>query len=236
MAECWLYVYENTRRRAIYIGIADRMDRVFQAHNAAAEQLRDEPDTVILQTPVPFGSRRDARKAEAIAIHVATLAGIDVAVEDDDATLLRYTNRSGTVSTAELAPAIFVREGTLDASTLRRTLFVPISPGSIDGRVAPFGGHRGAVFADRVARYWNVGRRQRPRIERAIAVLTGGRNLVLGDWDVDPARDWTSSPNAGSRVEIPLRDWADDDPRGVKGMRLLGHRSNSGVTYSADLR
>lgn len=236
MAECWLYLYENRAHRSLYVGIANSMSRVFEAHNEAAEALRDLPDTVILQTAEPFATRRDARKAEAIAIHVATLAGIDVATESEDGSLLRYTNRSGVVSTRELTSALLIRDGDVEAASLRGTVFVPVSPESIDGRVAPFGGLSGAAFADRAARYWNVAWDKRGRIERVIAVLTGGRNVILGDWDVDPTGRWQPLEDAGSRVEIPLRDPDADDPRGIKGMRLVGHRSNSGVTYSADLR
>lgn len=71
MAECWLYIYENANLSSIYIGIADNMQRVYQSHNLAAEQLRDAPGSVALQTVKPFSSRADARKAEVIAIHIS---------------------------------------------------------------------------------------------------------------------------------------------------------------------
>jgi predicted GIY-YIG superfamily endonuclease len=236
MAECWLYVYENRAQRSIYIGIADSMSRVFGEHNSEAEKLRDARGTEIVQTLKPFSSRADARKAEAIAIYVATLAGVKVSAETGDGTVLTYTNIAGTASTGELGPAILVREGTLHAAALTGTVLVPITPNEVDGRPGPFGGRGGALFAERTSQYGNIARAKRPHITRAIAVLTGGRSIVLGDWDVDPSASWKPDIDVGSRVAIPLINAGEDDPRGTKGMRLIGHRLNSGPTYSADLR
>lgn len=70
-SQCWLYIYENREQKSIYIGIAGNMERIFGVHNTEAATLRDAPGTLILQTTQPFGSHADARKAEAIAIHVA---------------------------------------------------------------------------------------------------------------------------------------------------------------------
>lgn len=246
MAECWLYLYENRAERSLYIGIADSMERVFAPHNKDAERLRDSPGSEILQTLKPFSSRADARKAEAIAIHVATLAGVRVTAEtdtgetvtvaNDTGSIMTYTNRAGTISSSELGPAILVREGTLDVSTFAGTVFIPITANEIDGRPGPFGGRRGAVFADRTSKYWNIAKAKRPSIKRAIAVLVGGRNIVLGDWDVEPTDSWAPSEYGGTRIAIPLSTPEKDDPRGIKGMQITGHRLNSGPTYSADLR
>jgi len=68
MAHCWLYIYENRERRQIYIGIADQMDRVFEDHNSDAMELLSADGTEIIQTVLPFSSRADARKAEAIGL------------------------------------------------------------------------------------------------------------------------------------------------------------------------
>lgn len=236
MTTCWLYIYENRAKRSIYIGIADSMGRVFEGHNPDAEALRDAAGTEIVQTLEPFSSRADARKAEAIAIHVAALAGFRVSSTDDDGVELTYTNIAGTASTGQLGPAIHVRAGTLDASTLTGTVFVPISPNVVDGRPGPFGGRGGALFAERTSQYWNISSAKRPHIRRAIAVLTGGRSIVLGDWDVDPDGSWRPDIDVGSRAAIPLAEPHRDNPRGTKGLRLVGHRLNSGPTYSRDLR
>lgn len=236
MAHCWLYIYENRERRQIYIGIADQMDRVFEDHNSDAMELLSADGTEIIQTVLPFSSRADARKAEAIAIHIAVFAGQDVAVTTEDGRSMTYTNRAGVQSTRELGPAIFLREGVVDAASMSGTIFVPITPSPLDGRVGPFGGSKGAVFADRASRYWNVALWKRSHITRVVAVLTGPRKVILGDWDVRSAESWRQPDPASSRVEIPLVDESDDDPRGVKGMTLSGHRLNSGVTYSQDLR
>ena len=37
----WLYLYENTKAKKIYIGIGKSMERVFERHNRQAEDLRD---------------------------------------------------------------------------------------------------------------------------------------------------------------------------------------------------
>ncbi|WP_022883374.1 hypothetical protein [Glaciibacter superstes] len=220
---------------SIYIGIADSMGRVYQKHNEKAEHLRDAPGSVILQTMTPFSSRADARKAEAIAIHVASMAGVSVSVEDEDRPLLTNTNIAGVNSTQELGPAIVTRDGMVSWESLSGTVFVPISADELEGRPAPFGGHGGAFFADRASKHWNVSAAKRQRITRLMAILKGGRNVIVGDWDVDTEGAW-SDVEGSSRVTVPLVDPQMDDPRGEKGKRLEGHRLNSGVTYSPDLR
>ena len=88
--ETWLYIYEGAprgdeeERRPIYIGIGERMGRVFEQHNPDAERLRDAEGTLIRQTLEPFSSREDALKAEAIAIHVASLMGLDPIYDAED--------------------------------------------------------------------------------------------------------------------------------------------------------
>ncbi|WP_166789962.1 hypothetical protein [Cryobacterium sp. TMT1-2-2] len=231
---CWLYMYENRRQNSIYIGIATSMARVYQRHNEAAEQLRDAPGSVILQTVEPFSSRRDARKAEAIAIHVATIAGTQVCTDDE--VPLTNTNIAGIHSTTVLGPAIFTKDEAIQWSSLIGTVIVPIAADELEGRPAPFGGHGGAFFADRARKHWNVAQVKRPRIRRIIALLKGGPNIILGDWDVDPEGDWTLDSVHTTRVAVPLIDAERDDPRGDKGKRLDGHHLNSGVTYSADLK
>lgn len=212
------------------------MDRVFEDHNSDALELLAADGTEIMQTVLPFSSRADARKAEAIAIHIAVFAGQNVAAATEDGRTMTYTNRAGVQSTSELGPAIFLRDGTIDAACMRGTLFVPITPSPLDGRVAPFGGSKGAVVADRASRFWNVSEWRRSRVTRLVAVLTGPRKVILGDWDVRLAVPWQRPDPESSRVEVPLIDEGDDDPRGIKGMTLVGHRLNSGVTYSQDLR
>lgn len=235
MGACWLYIYENKARNSVYIGIADSMERVFGKHNAAAEELRDSLGAVILQTVKPFQSRQDARKAEAIAIHIATMGRVTVAGEDDDGIPLSYTNISGTRSTTELGPAIFTKAGTIEWDSLQGTALVPIHADELEGRPAPFGAHPSAIFAERAHQHWSITPNKRPKIVRLMALLTGSGNIILGDWDVAPQHDWKFSADSAPRVAIPLLNPDQDDPRSVKGMRVKGHRMNSGVTYSPDL-
>lgn len=243
MSKCWLYIYENIDRRAIYIGIGDSMSRVFGPHNPEATALRDTtPGTVVLQTYEPFSSRSDARKAEAIAIHIAALAGL-TAHTADDADGLVTTNISGTQSSQVLGPAIVTRDETVEWSDIRQTLVVTIAPHAIPGHLAPFGANDPSEFSLRANRWWNVRLRQRPKVHRLIAVLKGSGSLVLGCWEVDQAGEWRLIPDSENqpkgyrtRVEVPLVDPADDNVDDLKGKRIVGFRANSAVRYSDDIR
>src|SRR5699024_12598329 len=73
--ETWLYLYEDRSEKRLYVGIADRLDRVWGPHNADAETVRDAPRPQVLQTREPFSSRDDALKAEALPIRRAMLSG-----------------------------------------------------------------------------------------------------------------------------------------------------------------
>ena len=132
--ETWLYIYEGAprsdeeERRSIYIGIGQSMGRVFEAHNPDAESLRDTEGTLIRQTVEPFSSREDALKAEAIAIHVASLMGLDPIydAEDEDELFEKndksVTNISGTKTSKHLGPAIFTRPGEVAQDQMRETI------------------------------------------------------------------------------------------------------------------
>ena len=236
MKKCWLYIYENERLNSIYIGIADSMSRVYEKHNDAAEHLRDAHGTHILQTLQPFNSREDARKAEAIAIHVAAFAGTAITTEDDDGEVFTVTNLSGVKSTKELGPAIPIRPGTVHWDSLEATAIVPIGSYVLEGRPSPFGGHTGAFLAERTSKYWNVSIWKRTKIRRLIAATTGSGNHIIGDWDVSAEDEWKPSPGPNNRVAFPLTNPENHDPRKIVGMHLEGHTMNSGITYSADLR
>lgn len=232
--ETYLYLYEHRARKRLYVGIADEMGRVWQDHNGDAVELREAAGTQILQTVEPFSTREDALKAEAIAIHVAMLAGMTVEVAGDvdveDGRVL-VTNRAGVKRTSALGPAVLRREGSIDYSELRRTAIVTISDRDLEGRRGPYGGREAAEFSERARQYWRVGAAKQGRVERLIAILSGSRGLILGDWDVDPSGGYGPDGDV-----FPLVDPADDDPRGVKGMRLTGVRGQSGRIYSGDLR
>lgn len=221
----WLYLYESADRRSVYIGIGNSMERVWEPHNHEAEELRNEPSTMILQTIEPFSSREDALKAEAIAIHVATMGGQRV-ISDLD-----VTNRAGTKGTSRLGPAVMRRSGEVPASTLTNTAIVPIRAEAMDERPGPYGGRAGAVFSERAQKYWTVAADKQERVTRLIAVLAGSDGVILGDWDVDPLKGYGPDGDV-----FPLVDAAKDDPRGVKGKRLTGIRCNSRQVYSFDLR
>jgi len=246
----WLYLYENTKAKKIYIGIGKSMERVFERHNRQAEDLRDSSGTLIRQTVEPFSSRRDALMAEAIAIHVASLMGMKPIIdseqqselfipEEDSATT---TNIQGLKSTKFLEPAIYVKDGEVAHEDLSETIIVPISPKDIEGRPSAFGGNSGEFFADRARGYWNVAVQNRSKIRRLIAVLTGSRRIILGSWDVDPEREWTLIPNHEkrespyrTRVEIPIINESQDNVKDLKGKTYLG-RLGQGVSYSADIK
>ena len=246
----WLYIYEGAprgdeERRSIYIGIGESMGRVFEPHNPDAERLRDTEGTLIRQTVEPFSSREDALKAEAIAIHVASLMGLDPIydAEDEDELFEKndkpVTNIAGTKTSKHLGPAIFTRPGEVAQGEMKETIIVPISPKSIEGRASAFGGNPGEVFIDRAAQAWNVAPDKRPKIRRLVAVLTGSRNVILGSWEVDPSREWElvcpELPSRySSRVKIPVPHPKQDDVGEIKGKRYVGSL-NLGVGYSPDI-
>ena len=249
--ETWLYIYEGApcsdeeERRSIYIGIGQSMGRVFEPHNPDAERLRDTEGTLIRQTVKPFSSREDALKAEAIAIHVASLMGLDPIydAEDEDELFERndksVTNISGTKTSKHLGPAILTRPGKVRQDELTNTIIVPISANPIEGRVSAFGGNTGEEFIDRAAQAWNVAPDKRPKIRRLVAVLTGSRHVILGSWEVDPSREWElvcpELPSRySSRVKIPVPHPKQDDVGEIKGKRYEGSL-NSGVVYSPDI-
>ena len=252
MAEkTWLYIYEGAprsdeeERRSIYIGIGKSMGRVFEPHNPDAERLRDAKGTLIRQTVEPFSSRKDALKAEAIAIHVASLMGLDPIYDAEDEDELfneddkTVTNIAGTKTSKHLGPAIFTREGKVAQDKMEGTIIVPITPGSIEGRASAFGGNPGDVFIDRAAQAWNVAPDKRPKIRRLVAVLTGSRHVILGSWEVDPSCEWElicpESPSRySSRVKIPVPHPEQDDVGEIKGKRYVGSL-NLGVVYSPDI-
>ena len=246
MAEkTWLYIYEGAPRsdeegrRSIYIGIGKSMERVFESHNADAERLRDAEGTLIRQTVEPFSSREDALKAEAIAIHVASLMGLDpiYAAEDEEELFEKddksVTNIQGTKTSKHLGPAIFTRPGEVAQDELRNTIIVPISADSLEGRVSAFGGNTGEVFIERAAQYWNVASDKRPKIRKLVAVLTKA-HVILGSWEVDPSLEWELADPDTTCIRIPVPHPEDDDVDGFKGKRYVGTLQPRGV-YSPDI-
>ena len=247
MAEkTWLYIYEGVRpsneeeRRSIYIGIGQSMGRVFEPHNPDAERLRDTEGTLIRYTVEPFSSREDALKAEAIAIHVASLMGLDPIYDSqDEKDDKSVTNIQGRKTSKHLGPAIFTRPGEVTQDKMRETIIVPISPKPIEERASAFGGNPGEVFIDRAAQAWNVALDKRPKIRRLVAVLTGSRHVILGSWEVDPSREWElvcpdANPPYRTRVRVPVPHPENDDVDGFKGMRYVGALQLRPV-YSPDI-
>ena len=229
----YLYLYDGADRR-IYIGIGNEMTRPWQAHNDDAQALLAEPTTQVLQTPEPFSSWDDARKAEAIAIHVAALAGMRIFSDREDAReiVAQATNRAGMKSTQHLVPAVHRKEGVIEYGTLEQTAIVVLWPGDIDERGSLHGGRDVATFVARAEKTWKLKTARlvgyRPR--RLLAIMKTS-HVIVGDWNLD-----LEAPVLDDR--FILADPRIDDPRGVKGMRLelAGARLGNGVTWSSDIR
>ena len=249
--ETWLYLYEGAPRgegegrRSIYIGICESRERVYERHNPDADRLRDTEGTLIRQTVKPFSSREDALRAEAVAIHVASLMGLDPIydAEDEDELFEKHdksvTNISGTKTSKHLGPAIFTHEGEVAQDQMRETIIVPISPDSLEGRASAFGGNPGDVFIERAAQAWNVAPDKRPKIRRLVAVLTGSRHVILGSWEVDPSLEWVlvnpdANPPFNKRIRVPVPHPENDNVDGIKGKCYVG-RLQVGVLYSPDI-
>lgn len=219
--QCYLYTYENQRLGKIYIGIGNSPSRVWEHHNADALTLLAETDTQVKITPVPFANRAQARKAEAIAIHVASLAGLQV-----------LTNRAGTTATSELTTAVYRREGVVHFKDLTRTCIVVLKPDPIGDRPALHGGQTAPVFVARAREFWGLGRARRERYDaiRLIAIQKSV-HTILGDWNLDSHDHWTDEAFA-------LLAPDDDDPRGARGKTLNwdGYQPGTTVTWSNDIR
>lgn len=215
------------------------MGRVFEQHNPEAESLRNAEGTLIRQTVEPFSSREDALRAEAVAIHVASLMGLEpiYAAEDEDELFERtdksVTNISGTKTSKYLGPAIFTCRGEVDQGEMRETIIVPISADSLEGRVSPFGGNSGDVFIERAAQYWNVAPDKRPKIRKLVAVLTKA-HVILGSWEVDPSREWELADPDSTCIRIPVPHPEQDNVNDFKGKRYVGTLQPRGV-YSPDI-
>jgi len=248
--ETWLYIYEGAprsdeERRPIYIGIGESMGRVFEGHNPDAERLRDAEGTLIRQTVDRGRGRQAALRAEAIAIHVASLMGLDPIYDAEDEDELfneddkMVTNIAGTKTSKHLGPAIFTRDGEVAQDEMKATIIVPITPDSLEGRASAFGGNPGEVFIERAAQAWNVAPDKRPKIRRLVAVLTGSRHVILGSWEVDPSREWElvcpdANPPYRTRVRVPVPHPENDDVDDFKGKRYVGTLQPQPV-YSPDI-
>ena len=210
------------------------MTRPWQAHNEDAQALLAEPTTQVLQTPEPFSSRDDARKAEAIAIHVAALAGMRILSDREDALeiVAQATNRAGMKSTQHLVPAVLRKEGTIDYGTLKQTAIVVLKPGDIDERGSLHGGRDVATFVTRAEKVWplTTARSANYGPRRLLAIMKTS-HIIVGDWDLD-----LETPVLDDR--FVLAEPRNDDPRGVKGMwlDLAGARLGNLVTWSSDIR
>jgi len=229
----YVYLYEGAQGR-IYIGLGTEMTRPWEPHNADAEALLHEPTTQVLQTPEPFSSRRDARVAEAIAIHVAALARLQISSdhEDVDAIRAQATNRAGALSTRHLVPAVLRKPGAVDYAVLRKTAIVVLKPGDVDDRPSLHAGRTVTTFAQRAEKYWPLGRaRSAGYAPRRLLAIMKTSHIIAGDWDLG-----VSSPLVTDR--FVLADPSEDDVRDVKGMRLeLGSaRLGNRVTWSSDIR
>ena len=248
--ETWLYIYEGAprsdeERRPIYIGIGESMGRVFEQHNPDAERLRDAEGTLIRQTVEPFSSRKDALRAEAIAIHVASLMGLDPIYDAEDEDELfneddkMVTNIAGTKTSKHLGPAIFTRDGEVAQDEMKATIIVPITPDSLEGRASAARSINTSPGLPPNAEAWNVAPNKRPKIRRLVAVLTGSRHVILGSWEVDPSREWElvcpdANPPYRTRVRVPVPHPENDDVDGFKGMRYVGALQPQPV-YSPDI-
>lgn len=246
-----VYIYENTRaperEAAIYIGIGNRL-RPYEPHNTEATKLRNAATTDVVITREAFSTRSDALRAEAIAIHVASLMGIEVLFDahDDEmgemketheATRTAVTNRSALKSTTHLGPAIFTRKGQVDFLDLERTCLVTLDPHSIDNRGSLHHGRAPEEIADRARKWWSLGTAVRHDYApiRLVAVMKAA-NIILGDWDLVMNEPIIHDDNDDREYNtFNLVDPAKDDPRAVKGKELTGFRGSQQISWSQDI-
>src|SRR5699024_11514349 len=101
----------------------------------------------------------------------------------------------------------------------------------MDDRRGPYGGAGGAVFSQRAQKWWKIAPAKQHKVERLIAILAGSHGVILGDWDVDVRSGY--GPNGDV---FPLVDPADDDPRKIKGMRLVGVSGQRSEEHTSELQ
>lgn len=251
MSQSHIYIYENTRdsdnQPAVYIGIGDQL-RPYGPHNEHATALRQSPMTDVIITHESFSTRRDARRAEAIAIHIASLMGAEVIIDSEteadgemqeihQETRTAVTNRSGMVSTSHLGPAVYTKGGDMDFFDLQHTALVTLDPTRFGDRGAIHFGSPPEQMAERARKWWSLGRAAHndyaPR--RLLAVMKA-TNVILGDWDLVAETpivhiDEDTREFNGFNLVNP----SNDDPRGVKGMTLKHFRGSQGVAWSQDI-
>ena len=152
--------------------------------------------------------------------------------EDAAEIAAQATNRAGMKSTQHLVPAVLRKEGTIDYGALKQTAIVVLKPSDIDERGTLHGGRDVTTFVARAEKSWPLTTAcyygYRPR--RLLAIMKTS-HVIVGDWDLDP-----ETPTLDDR--FVLADPHNDDPRGVKGMRLdlAGARLGNLVTWSSDIR
>lgn len=251
MSESHVYIYENTRdsenQSAIYIGIGDQL-RPYASHNEEATALRDTPATDVMITHEPFSTRRDALRAEAIAIHIASLMGAKVVIDSNNdadgemtetrqATKTAVTNRSALVSTSHIGPAVYTQPGEVDFFDLKKTGLVTLDPTRFGDQGTIHAGRLPEQMAERARKWWSLSRAARNEYapQRLLAIMKS-TNVILGDWDlVSDSPIVHHDEDTREFNAFNLTDPTSDDPRGVKGKKLTSFRGSQGVSWSQDI-
>jgi hypothetical protein len=239
MAEggAYLYIAESTGTHEIYIGIGTSTSRIYGAHNPEAERLIKDSDTELWQTEQKFSTRDDARRAEAVAIHIAASAGKRVILDSDDPLneFLSPTNRAGIKSSRFLVPVVPRKEGTVPFSSLTNTAIVTMKPEALTndpGRGSVHGAKTPQELAARALTSWSLdaSRRRKDKVSRLIARMKSS-NVIIADWDLNPEEPTRED------AFLPV-DSQKIDPRGTRGMTLdlEGARLGNTVTWSQDIR
>lgn len=239
MAEggAYLYIAENTSAREIYIGIGTSTSRIYGAHNPEAERLIKDRGTELWQTEQKFSTRDDARRAEAVAIHVAASAGKRVILDSDDplTEFLIPTNRAGIKSSRYLVPVVPRKDGTVAFSSLTNTAIVTMKPEALandPGRGSVHGAKSSQELAARALTSWSLdaSRNRKDKVSRLIARMKSS-SIIIADWDLNPEESTRDDAFLPANPE-------EIDPRGTCGMTLdlEGARLGNTVTWSQDIR
>lgn len=239
MDETHLYVYENSTLRQCYIGIGTSLERFHGDHSENAKQLLQDPNTKVWHALNPFSTREDALQAEAIAIRIAALGRL---IDEDGVSWNSPQNRAGVQSSRFVVTLQENKEGSIHYDNLARTAIVTVGLDKIDPVRGTIGAHK--QNGDRILQYWRLStaaREGRP-VERLLAVSKGTHRIV-GDWDLDSQRPFENTEPSRANAatwRFNAVDPAEDDPRGIKGMKYewsarVG-QPQVGPIYSADLR
>lgn len=222
MAGTRVYFVFNKRSKEAYVG-KGRDGRVDESHSAAYHRLEKRDGTIQWES-APFSTSKDSMIAEATAIKIADLLGASLINKQKDYPKRfheRFPIKRRKGSVRHIPTAIIV---TITSDPLE------------DGRVAPNAPWTAKQFAERVRKWWPLGR---PRVERwkrgegapeLLVAVHGSTSRILAAFRIDNSK-WR--PPEDGRYAVPLMSAENADVNDLAGKKYTGNRQGPLVTYGS---